>query len=111
MELIEEKAKTHGDFTDQAQMAQGLKSVLHASRRWDGMTAVQREAAEMILHKLARACSGDPWARDHWQDIAGYATMVADRSPCAHAAEIYGGSGGGTAVCQGCASQGDGVKL
>ncbi len=34
------------------------------------------EAAEMILHKLARLLNGDPNHRDSWADIAGYAELV-----------------------------------
>ncbi len=33
----------------------------------------------MIAHKLARICNGDPDYGDSWRDIAGYATLVADR--------------------------------
>ena len=33
----------------------------------------------MIACKIARILSGDPNWRDHWDDIAGYATLVAER--------------------------------
>jgi hypothetical protein len=33
----------------------------------------------MILHKIARIVNGDPNWSDSWRDIAGYATLVADR--------------------------------
>ena len=39
----------------------------------------QREALEMIAHKIARIVNGDPNYADSWVDIAGYATLVADR--------------------------------
>lgn len=37
------------------------------------------EALEMIAHKIARICNGDPNYADNWVDIAGYATLVANR--------------------------------
>jgi hypothetical protein len=39
----------------------------------------QIEALEMIFSKLARILNGDPNYADSWIDIAGYATLVADR--------------------------------
>ena len=33
----------------------------------------------MIVNKLARIYNGDPNYSDSWRDIAGYATLVADR--------------------------------
>ena len=38
----------------------------------------QLEALEMICHKIARIVAGDPDFADHWRDIAGYATLVAN---------------------------------
>lgn len=39
----------------------------------------QREALEMIAHKIARILNGDPNYADSWVDIAGYAKLIADR--------------------------------
>ena len=39
----------------------------------------QREAMEMICQKMARIMNGDPNYSDSWHDIAGYATLVANR--------------------------------
>jgi hypothetical protein len=33
----------------------------------------------MIVHKISRIVNGNPDKVDHWVDIAGYATLVADR--------------------------------
>ena len=33
----------------------------------------------MIVTKIARIVNGSPDKVDHWVDIAGYATLVADR--------------------------------
>jgi hypothetical protein len=39
----------------------------------------QRETLDMIAHKIGRILAGDPNVEDHWKDIAGYATLSADR--------------------------------
>jgi len=39
----------------------------------------QWEALEMIATKLSRIVNGNPNKIDNWDDIAGYATLVADR--------------------------------
>jgi len=43
------------------------------------MAADQKEAVEMIAHKLGRIVNGDPHYDDSWVDIAGYAKLVSDR--------------------------------
>jgi hypothetical protein len=43
---------------------------------WHMMNASQREACEMIAHKLGRIVNGDPNYADSWVDIAGYAQLV-----------------------------------
>lgn len=78
-EILAERKKTHGNFKDQARVSQRLKSTLVSEIKADApYTATQREALEMICHKMARIVAGDPDFADHWRDIAGYATLVAD---------------------------------
>jgi hypothetical protein len=74
--LLEERGKTHGDFADHANCTQGLKRVFAASLGERGLSDIQQEAVDMILHKLGRIASGNPNHKDHWDDIAGYATLV-----------------------------------
>ena len=75
--ILEERGKTHGDFTENAEISQRLKDLVRptASRRTD----VQNEALDMILHKISRICVGDPNHQDNYDDIAGYAKLVSDR--------------------------------
>ena len=79
--LITERQKTHGDFSDSACIAQDLKTRMVATGVWIDLTAPQREALEMIAHKIGRILAGNPNFRDHWDDIAGYAKLAADRCP------------------------------
>lgn len=82
---LAERKTQHGDFTDHARCAVALKTVFDTEvrariqRGQDDLTPTQLEAAHMILHKLARIVAGDANHLDHWHDIAGYATITAER--------------------------------
>ncbi len=76
----------HGEFRDHAGLAQALKDVARGGCSWEQMEPMQREAVDMILHKIARACAGNPHYVDHWHDIAGYARLVEERLPQGEAA-------------------------
>jgi hypothetical protein len=84
-DLLAARGRTHGDFTDHAQATQTLKYAMQGFRRadgsrsWDRLTPAQRESLDMIAHKIGRILAGDPDFRDHWDDIAGYARLVAER--------------------------------
>jgi hypothetical protein len=78
-DILEERGKTHGDFTDNSRVIQSLKRIMHTEVGWDKLTDTQREAIHMILHKLGRIISGNPNVKDHWDDIAGYARLVSER--------------------------------
>lgn len=79
--ILAQRQTTHGDYTDNAQIIQALKTKVHHTRNWPTMTDVQREALDMILLKIGRICTGNPNVHDHWDDIAGYAKLVSDRIP------------------------------
>jgi hypothetical protein len=76
-QLLLERGKTHGKFEDHAFITQRLKDVLYAGKA--KLNDCQKESLDMIVHKIGRITSGDPDFRDHWDDIAGYAKLVADR--------------------------------
>jgi hypothetical protein len=76
-EILDERGKRYGKFKDHAEISQRLKYVVRD--RKDALSDDQREALEMICHKIARIINGDPNYADSWIDIAGYAQLVADR--------------------------------
>lgn len=77
--LLAERVRTHGSFDKQAGITQALKAVMAApGSNWGRLSSPQREALEMIQHKIGRILVGDPNHADHWTDIAGYARLVAD---------------------------------
>ncbi len=90
---LAERGNRYGDFTDHADLAQGIqfrmqKFCLKADNEagfiepWkDRLNNVQRQALTVISDKIARILSGDPNYADNWHDIQGYAKLVEDRLP------------------------------
>lgn len=79
--LLDERQKTHGSFARNAAIGQKLREMFRNSEGWYMATDRQREALDYIAGKLARILSGKPGHADHWDDIAGYATLVAKNLP------------------------------
>lgn len=77
--VLGERGRLYGDFSVHAKITQDLKCIMQQSLRWDVLNCPQREALEMIAHKIGRILNGDPNYADSWLDIAGYAKLVADR--------------------------------
>lgn len=76
--LIERKNK-YGSFYDNATLTQALTETMRLTNKWDKLEADQKEALEMIAHKISRILNGDPNYADSWHDIAGYAMLVENR--------------------------------
>lgn len=89
-EILSERGKRYGRFIGHAMITQALKEciqthvadtghVTDSTPAYQMMKPDQREALDMIAHKIGRILNGDPDYADSWQDIAGYAQLVADR--------------------------------
>ena len=78
---LEDRGVNYGKFKDGAALMQALKRKLaeHAATHGKTFADDQWEALEMIVHKMGRIVNGNPDVVDHWVDIAGYATLIADR--------------------------------
>ena len=76
-DILNERHQTYGAFMDVAAVATALRAVIR-DRRPDLMPD-QEEALHMICSKISRIVNGDFNHIDSWRDIAGYATLVADR--------------------------------
>lgn len=66
------------DDTD-ANIADNFDVAVKLQDKWQLLAPDQREALEMLQHKVGRILNGDPDYADSWRDIAGYAQLVADR--------------------------------
>ena len=78
-DILDERAATYGSFEDVAETAQSIKDILYGTTGLPKIRSDQREALDMISSKIARIVNGDANHIDSWIDIAGYATLVADR--------------------------------
>lgn len=76
---LAERATRYGAFTDHARITQGLKYIMTTGRRWRALADDQKEALEMVAHKIGRILNGDPDYADSWHDICGYVKLVEDR--------------------------------
>lgn len=74
--LITERGSRYGKFKDGAAIMQELKFVMREVDGWHNLTPSQREALDMIQHKIGRILNGDPTYDDSWKDIAGYAKLI-----------------------------------
>ncbi|CAN8142662.1 DUF6378 domain-containing protein [uncultured Thiomicrorhabdus sp.] len=79
IETLEERGSRYGKFEDQALICQDLKTVMRLTPNWKALSPDQKEALEMIQHKVARILNGDPDYADSWHDISGYASLVDKR--------------------------------
>lgn len=74
--LIAERGARYGKFKDGAEIMQELKDVMRSVDGWSNLSPSQKEALDMIQHKIGRILNGDPNYDDNWKDVAGYATLI-----------------------------------
>lgn len=72
---LNERGSRYGVFSEHARITQRLKEAA-ATSNWNRLSDSQKEALEMIFHKIGRILNGDPNYADSWHDIAGYASLV-----------------------------------
>ena len=77
--ILEERGSRYGPFVTHAEITCALKEVMYIRGGYSKMAPDQREALDMIFHKIGRIINGDPNYADSWIDIAGYAQLVVDR--------------------------------
>ena len=80
-DVLNARGETYGKFIEGAEIMQMTKRLVrnYIAQRGTELAFDQLEAIDMILHKLGRIINGNPDHTDNWVDIAGYATLVADR--------------------------------
>lgn len=78
-ETLAERGSRYGSFTEHARITQQIKRAMIGTPNWSALEDDQREALEMVAHKIGRILNGDPNYHDSWHDIIGYTKLVADR--------------------------------
>lgn len=74
--ILAERGNRYGAFPDHAAISQGIKRVMMAAPKWALLTDAQKEALELIAHKIGRMLNGDVTYIDNPVDIVGYATLM-----------------------------------
>ncbi|MFZ7198524.1 DUF6378 domain-containing protein [Avibacterium avium] len=74
-ELLNERAKTHGDFTSGAETFYHLMKPIIDSQLFE-RNKVAAYAMTMMQAKVTRICNGNESFPDHWEDIIGYASLA-----------------------------------
>jgi hypothetical protein len=77
--ILEDRRETHGDFTEDAEMAQRLKNIIRQGRNWTHLHTFEAEALDNMMTKVARILSGNPHYPDHWRDLQGFPRLVEER--------------------------------
>jgi hypothetical protein len=78
-ELLQERQKTHGDYSEHARCTQSIMRALMRERNWDLLPDIMKESLHMFAHKAGRIVTGDPYIPDHWDDTCGYAKLVSQK--------------------------------
>jgi hypothetical protein len=73
---ITTRGNQYGEFKSGGEIMQNLKYVMRETPNWNKLKPSQREALEMIQHKIGRILNGNPDYDDNWRDIAGYAQLI-----------------------------------
>ena len=76
---LNERGNRYGEFAGHANVTQNLKRAMGQHPGWHDLKNDQREALEMVAHKIGRILNGDPNYIDSWHDIIGYARLVEQR--------------------------------
>lgn len=78
-QTLQERGSRYGVFAEHARITQAIKWAMYDTPNWKGLADDQKEALEMLAHKIGRILNGDPNYHDSWHDIIGYTKLVADR--------------------------------
>lgn len=77
-DTLSQREARYGTFCEHARITQNLKKTMQDSPNWQKLRNDQKEALEMLAHKVGRILNGDPDYHDSWHDIIGYTKLVAD---------------------------------
>ena len=76
--ILEERGSNYGPYGEHAKLTQDWKDRAREHEGWWRLSLSQREAIDMIFHKLGRIINGNPDYKDSWTDIRVYVQLVED---------------------------------
>lgn len=74
--ILEQRGNRYGVFSLHAEVTQKIKAAMADSKNWQGLPPEYKESLEMVAHKIGRILNGDPYYKDSWTDIIGYAKLI-----------------------------------
>lgn len=77
-EMLAERLKNYGPFELHSVTVEALWRIIQGGHNAQALDSVHNEGLRMIVHKIGRIVTGNPFYADSWEDIAGYAKRVAD---------------------------------
>lgn len=79
-EILQQRGSVYGLFTHNAETTNRIREAMrHSPSRWDLLPDDVKLGLDLIALKIARIVTGDHSHLDNYDDIAGYAKIVADR--------------------------------
>lgn len=75
-QTLEQRNGQHGEFKNNSRVTEEILTSLKTGVSYELLTPEQKTSLFFISHKAARIVCGDPNHKDHWHDIAGYATLI-----------------------------------
>ena len=80
-DVLKERGSKYGNYAEQTRISADIVKAMSRpiNRRNLHLEPDQADALQMFAVKISRILNGDPDYSDNWRDIAGYATLVADR--------------------------------
>jgi len=75
-EILDQRGERYGEYTNVATTSRTIKEAIVNGSNIEAAGDDMRESMDMIANKLARIVNGDPYYKDSWQDIAGYAMRI-----------------------------------
>jgi hypothetical protein len=78
-EILQQRGDRYGEYINVATTTQEIKAIIARGANIEAADYEMRESMDMIASKIARIVSGDPYYKDSWQDIAGYAQLIVDK--------------------------------
>jgi len=78
-EILQQRGDRYGEYINVATTSQEIKRIIANGANVTGGDDDMCESLDMIANKIARIVNGDPFYKDSWQDIAGYAQLIVDK--------------------------------
>lgn len=78
--VLEERGRRYGEFREHARITQNIKRAMADSPNWRLLPDYQKEALDMVAHKVGRLLNGDPTYEDNLVDLLGYGQLALDET-------------------------------